>query len=87
MNAFRRTAALSVVSLVISALAHSACGSSDSTTSTAAATSGGETVMTASVSGVGTALVDADSDALYSPSQEANGAIRCTGSCAQIGSH
>jgi predicted lipoprotein with Yx(FWY)xxD motif len=85
MNLYRRNAALSVVSLVISALALSACGSNDdSTTPTAAATSGGETVMTASVSGVGTVLVDANGDALYSPSREANGTIQCTDSCAQI---
>ena len=40
--------------------------------------------MTASVDGVGTVLVDSNGDALYSPSQEANGMIQCTGSCAQI---
>ena len=85
MNIYRRTAALSVVSLVIAALALSACGSNgDSTTATAAAGTGGETVMTASVDGAGTVLVDADGDALYSPSQEANGMIHCTGSCEQI---
>ena len=38
--------------------------------------------MTASVDGVGTVLVDSSGDALYSPSQEANGMIQCTGSCA-----
>ena len=54
MNIYRRTAALSVVSLVIAALALSACGSNgDSTTATAAAGTGGETVMTASVDGAG----------------------------------
>ena len=85
MNAYRRTAALSVVSLLIAALALSACGSSgDSDTATAAASTGGDTVMTASVDGVGTVLVDSNGDALYSPSQEANGMIQCTGSCAQI---
>jgi predicted lipoprotein with Yx(FWY)xxD motif len=36
------------------------------------------------VDGAGTVLVDASGDALYSSSQEANGVIRCTGSCAQI---
>ena len=85
MNVYRRTAALSVVSLVIAALALSACGSNgDSTNAIAAAGTGGATVMTASVDGVGTVLVDANGDALYSPSQEANGMIHCTGSCAQI---
>jgi predicted lipoprotein with Yx(FWY)xxD motif len=85
MNAYRRTTALSVVSPLIAALALSACGSSgDSATATAAASTGGDTVMTASVDGVGTVLVDSNGNALYSPSQEANGMIRCTGSCAQI---
>ena len=85
MKIYHRTAALSVVSLVIAALALSACGSNgDSTTATPAAGTGGETVMTASVDGAGTVLVDAKGDALYSPSQEANGMIHCTGSCEQI---
>jgi hypothetical protein len=48
MNAYRRTAALSVVSLLIAALALSACGSNgDSVTATAAASTGSDTVMTA----------------------------------------
>jgi predicted lipoprotein with Yx(FWY)xxD motif len=73
MNAFHRTAALSTATLVITALALSACGSSDGTTASTAAGS--------TPTGV---LVDANGDALYSPSQEANGMIECTGSCEQI---
>jgi predicted lipoprotein with Yx(FWY)xxD motif len=42
------------------------------------------TVSLASVSGVGKVLVDSKGFALYSPAQEKNGAIRCTGSCAMI---
>ena len=80
MNAFRCTTALSAIVL---ALALSACGSSDDTT-TSASSGGGETVSTADVSGVGTVLVDANGNALYSPDQEANGRIQCTGSCEQI---
>lgn len=85
MNAISRKAALSIVPLVIGAVALSACGSNDdSTTSAPAAATGGETVATASVDGVGTVLVDANGDALYTPAQEANGTIECTGSCEEI---
>ncbi len=73
MNAFHRTAALSSATLVITALALAACGSSDDTTASTAAGS--------TPTGV---LVDANGDALYSPSQEASGMIKCTGSCEQI---
>jgi predicted lipoprotein with Yx(FWY)xxD motif len=84
MNAFRCTAALSVTAL---ALALSACGSSDDTTTAAPSgntASGDETVSTASVDGVGTVLVDASGNALYSPDEESNGKIQCTGECEQI---
>jgi predicted lipoprotein with Yx(FWY)xxD motif len=84
MNAFRRTPTLSAVPLAIAALALSACGSSDDTTSSSTVATGGETVATASIDGAGTVLVDADGNALYSPDQEANGKIQCTGSCEQI---
>ena len=85
MNTFSRTSALSAVTLAIAAVALSACGSSDNgDTATAAATGGGETVSTTSVDGVGTVVVDSSGNALYSPSQEANGMIKCTGSCEQV---
>jgi predicted lipoprotein with Yx(FWY)xxD motif len=83
MNASSRIAALSAVPLVIAALALSACGSNGDTTSPTTVAKGGETVMSASLEGVGTVLVDANGDAVYSSSQEANGTIQCTGSCAQ----
>ena len=71
MNAFHRTAALSAVPLAIAALALSACGSNDDSTASASSTPTG-------------ALVDTNGDALYTPSQEADGVIQCTGSCEQI---
>ena len=74
MNAFRRTAALSAVPLAIAALGLSACRSSDDTTASTAA-------ATTAPTGV---LVDTNGDALYSPAQEADGMIECTGSCEQI---
>ncbi len=85
MNTFARPAALSALPLAIAALAVSACGSNgDTTSSSAPAAAGGETVATATVDGVGTVVVDANGDALYSPDQEANGTIQCTGSCEQV---
>jgi predicted lipoprotein with Yx(FWY)xxD motif len=84
MNAFRHTATLSAVPLAIAALALSACGSTDDTTTSASTPAGNETVATASVDGVGTVLVDANGNALYSPDEESNGMIQCTGSCEQI---
>jgi len=43
---------------------------------------GGNTVVTArQLSGVGTVLVDQAGKTVYSPEQEANGTIRCTGGC------
>ncbi|MDX6580842.1 MAG: hypothetical protein QOI10_26 [Solirubrobacterales bacterium] len=87
MNTSARTAALSAVPLVIAALVLSACGSNGDTSTAAApaaAATGGETVATTTVDGVGTVLVDSSGSALYSPSQEASGKISCTGSCEQI---
>jgi predicted lipoprotein with Yx(FWY)xxD motif len=42
---------------------------------------GGETVAVSDMGGAGTVLVDSRGNALYSPEQEANGKILCTGSC------
>jgi predicted lipoprotein with Yx(FWY)xxD motif len=72
--------------LVVAALGFAACGGDDGQPQAAAAdgSSGGETVSVASVDGVGEVLVDADGAALYSPDQEADGTIACTGKCAAI---
>src|SRR6185437_13685753 len=43
--------------------------------------SAGVTVTTRTVSGVGTVLTDQAGKTLYTPQQEAHGAIKCTSSC------
>ena len=45
---------------------------------------GHATVTTRTVQGVGTIYTDASGMALYSPAQEANGTITCTGACTNI---
>jgi predicted lipoprotein with Yx(FWY)xxD motif len=64
------------------------CSSGSSPTSAGSGNSGqsqgaavGVTISTRSVSGVGTVLTDKSGKTLYSPRQEASGAIKCTGSC------
>jgi predicted lipoprotein with Yx(FWY)xxD motif len=81
MNPANRT--ISAVSVVVAAIALSACGSNDDS-GTATAAGGGQTVSTASIDGAGTVLVDSGGSALYSPSEEANGMITCTDSCERI---
>ena len=64
------------------ALALAACGSGGHNASNAthpASASG--TVSVATVGGVAGVLVDASGKALYTPDQEANGMILCTGAC------
>ncbi len=87
MNIQRHITALSAVPLAIAVVALSACGSDNSNSSTTAASTaggGGETVSATTVSGTSDVLVDSNGQALYSPSQEANGMIQCAGSCEQI---
>ena len=50
----------------------------------AAATTGTATVNVRQIDGVGSVLVDSHGTALYSPTQEASGMIRCSGSCTKI---
>ena len=72
---------------VAAAFALSACGGSSGSSSASASgsqSSAQDTVSTKSVDGVGTVLVDAKGMALYSPVQEANGMVHCTGSCTSI---
>jgi predicted lipoprotein with Yx(FWY)xxD motif len=66
---------------VAAALTLAACGgsSNDSATSARAATS--DTVGIQQVTGIGRVLVDSSGMALYTPDQEGNGTIVCTGSC------
>jgi predicted lipoprotein with Yx(FWY)xxD motif len=62
-----------------------ACGSkSSSPAPTTAGSSNAAVVSTRNVSGTGTVLVDAKGDALYSPAEEKNGTIQCTGGCTAV---
>lgn len=62
----------------------SACGGSNDHQATAASsTSGGQTVGVSTING-SQVLVDSSGDALYTPDQEANGKVLCTGSCESI---
>jgi predicted lipoprotein with Yx(FWY)xxD motif len=65
-------------------LALAACGGGDGgapSTSTAASTGA---VSVQRVDGIGSVLVDATGKALYTPDQESDGKVRCTGACASI---
>jgi predicted lipoprotein with Yx(FWY)xxD motif len=73
--------------LLLGAVLLSACGGSKSSSpspTSAGANAGSATVSTRNVSGTGTVLVDAKGDALYSPAEEKNGTIRCTGGCTAV---
>jgi predicted lipoprotein with Yx(FWY)xxD motif len=65
-----------IATLAGALLVASGCGSSKSNSAA--------TVSTQKVSGAGTVLVDSKGKALYSPAQEQDGTIRCTGSCTSI---
>ena len=60
------------------ALALAACGGSNSSNERAASTA---TVSLDHLGGAGSVLVDSRGSALYTPDQESNGMIRCTGEC------
>ena len=62
------------------ALALAACGSSGGSSS-GAKPGTSSTVSVASVGGVANVLVDSAGKPLYSPDEEADGMIRCTGAC------
>ena len=84
-----RTYAAAASALVATALVLlvSACGgggSSASAAQTPTAPNPAKTVSVVKVDGAGSVLVDSQGDALYSPAQEANGTISCTGSCTSI---
>lgn len=86
----RRGSILTLLSVPVLAIALAACGgnsssSSGSNSSAATSTAGGAgTVSTKSVSGVGTVLVDAKGDVLYTNNQDSGSKIACTGSCTSI---
>ena len=59
-----------------------ACGSNGSSGSSNTASGGSAaTVAAKQVDGVGTVLVDSSGRTLYTPDEEANGTILCTGAC------
>jgi predicted lipoprotein with Yx(FWY)xxD motif len=72
-----RWAALAVPVL---ALALGACGSSSSSSGSASG-AGTPTVGVDTIDGIGAVLVDDHGAALYTPDQEGDGTIRCTGGC------
>jgi len=78
-----------LLSVPVLAIGLAACGSNSSSSSTTASTvasTGGaaSTVSTKSISGVGSVLVDAKGDALYTNNQDSGFKIACTGSCISI---
>ena len=82
MNTIGRGPRILILIGIAAALGLAACGGSDDTTSSSsAATATGDTLAVSDVSGAGEVLVDGSGNALYTPDQEANGKILCTGSC------
>ena len=66
-------------------LAAAACGSSSGGAASGSTSSGTTTMVSVKhVDGVGNVLVDSKGEALYSPMQEADGKVLCTGSCTSI---
>jgi predicted lipoprotein with Yx(FWY)xxD motif len=66
------------------ALVAAACGTKAANTGSGSGSSGSATVDVRTVAGVGSVLTDAGGMSLYSPTQEANGTIMCTGACTQV---
>jgi predicted lipoprotein with Yx(FWY)xxD motif len=82
MTFAKRLAAVGLLAAVLAG-----CGSSQGSGSSAGVAASGSTgtlVSVTHVDGVGNVLTDGQGAALYSPQQEADGMIRCTGSCAAI---
>jgi predicted lipoprotein with Yx(FWY)xxD motif len=72
------------VAIVAGALALAACGSSgddNGNSASSAPAKSSETVSVEQIDGIGDVLVDKSGMALYSPDQEANGKVLCTGAC------
>jgi predicted lipoprotein with Yx(FWY)xxD motif len=75
---------MATAAAVVATLALAACGGDDATTgasSPPASAGSGKTVTVQRVDGVGSVLVDAGGKALYSPDEEGDGKVRCTGAC------
>jgi len=80
MNGWKKYIVLPALAAVVAVLL-AACGGTSSSSSAPAGSSGAKTVSVKSIDGVGNVLVDAKGAALYSPDQEANGMVLCTGAC------
>jgi predicted lipoprotein with Yx(FWY)xxD motif len=72
---------LFTLTIVTGGLTLAACGSGGSDGSTRATNIGTSTVSTMQVDGIGNVLTDARGQTLYTPDQEANGQVLCTGAC------
>ncbi|MQA75345.1 MAG: hypothetical protein GEU88_13550 [Solirubrobacterales bacterium] len=83
MNIFSIRSGLLAVAALAAVLGLAACGGDDDGSSATAATSssGDETVAMQTIGDAGSVLVDSEGNALYSPDEEANGKIICTGGC------
>ena len=72
-----------LVAIGLAALLLAACGGDDATTGASspppASAGSGKTVAVQRVDGVGSVLVDSGGKALYTPDEEADGKVRCTG--------
>jgi predicted lipoprotein with Yx(FWY)xxD motif len=67
---------------IAAALGLAACGGSNDSNATAASPpASSDTVAVSDIGSAGQVLVDSQGNALYTPEQEANGKIMCTGSC------
>jgi predicted lipoprotein with Yx(FWY)xxD motif len=69
--------------LSVGALGLAACGGGGGGNADAATASGAKLVSAKSISGM-TVLVNSHGHAIYSPSQEKSGTIKCTGSCTAV---
>jgi predicted lipoprotein with Yx(FWY)xxD motif len=85
MNMFSIRSGLLAIVAIAAAAGLAACGGSDDNGSSATAatsSSSNDTVAMQTIGDAGSVLVDTQGNALYTPDQEANGKILCTGECA-----
>jgi predicted lipoprotein with Yx(FWY)xxD motif len=72
---------LLALAAVAATLTIAACGGSSNSDPAPAAAKTSDTIGVKQVAGIGRVLVDSSGLALYTPAQESNGMIKCTGSC------
>lgn len=85
----RHAPLLTIAAVALVAIGLAACGSSSNSSDSASAAanttaSGSDTISTKPISGVGTVLVDAKGNALYTNNQDSGMNVACTGSCTAI---